>query len=187
MVFTGNFSVEKLVQDTADNQQKQQRQVLLEMKQFLHNEFQQFQKQLLQQQDVQLRQHQQVLAQQFELLKYNLQGKGEASGKSDGDSASQNLKDRFFEMRNTVLNRLEEEKVFMRDALSKAQNDILTLLLKTGQEVSDIKEAVGEEEIARIGKQVSQIRLLCEEQSLQKNVQDNQGESTEGPQFSQVR
>ncbi|BFZ24760.1 hypothetical protein BsWGS_27799 [Bradybaena similaris] len=184
----GNSNLEKLVQDTFENQQKQQRQMLLEMKQFLHNEFQQFQKQLLQQQDVQLRQHQQVLAQQIELLKCNLQGKGESSGKSDAglDSASLNLKDRFFEMRNTVLNRLEEEKVFMRDALSKAQNDILTLLSKTGQEVSQIKEAVGAEEIAQIGKQVSQIRLLCEEQSLQKNVQDDQGCSTEGPQSSQV-
>lgn len=75
----------------------------------------------------------------------------------------QEVKDDFHELENTVLNKLQEEKCFMRDALSKAQSDILTLLSNIGEDISQVKEIIRISAFTEIEKQIELVRRLCEE------------------------
>lgn len=184
------MGIEKLLQEACDkleNQQKCQYQNLEQsVKDLLEQQKQQMQvqfKQLQQQQESQnqhLQQFQQQIQHQYVQLQQQIQlqllskqqkdfHKQDTQASDDMmsrnlDEAVLNMKDRFHEMRTTVLNRLEEEKIFMRDALSKAQNDILTLLSKTGEDVSHMKEVVDMDVFTRIGKQIGHVQQLIEEE-----------------------
>uniref|UniRef100_A0A0B6Z8H4 Uncharacterized protein n=1 Tax=Arion vulgaris TaxID=1028688 RepID=A0A0B6Z8H4_9EUPU len=64
------------------------------------------------------------------------------------------MKDEFLEMRTSVFNKLESEKIFMRDSLSKAQNDILSLLLNAKEDMRKVKEIIEKEILTGLDKQL---------------------------------